>query len=211
MMRVRNWRPRGWPWLLVHRWPWKRRSLLSGAPRTTRCLGSSSVRRHAGSGVDDDTRPVLLGAAGLRRVRVPGRPLEELGSTARTSRCRPSGKGRWSPGLRGRGDRHERGSTGSRRVRSTREASTGSRTTSPARVVRRLEPVGGHGGEGVLRRGRQPRRADRRLLETSADLPPVYLEALPPAFIERVAIDAKADGAFAMDVFWAATRRGPGA
>lgn len=30
---------------------------------------------------------------------------------------------------------------------------------------------------------------------------PVYLEALPPAFIERVAIDAKADGAFAMDVF----------
>jgi hypothetical protein len=30
---------------------------------------------------------------------------------------------------------------------------------------------------------------------------PVYLEAVPPAFVERVAIDAKADGAFAMDVF----------
>ena len=30
---------------------------------------------------------------------------------------------------------------------------------------------------------------------------PVYLEALPPAFIDRVAIDAKADGSFAMDVF----------
>jgi len=30
---------------------------------------------------------------------------------------------------------------------------------------------------------------------------PVYLEAVPPAFIGRVAIDAKANGAFAMDVF----------
>jgi hypothetical protein len=30
---------------------------------------------------------------------------------------------------------------------------------------------------------------------------PVYLEAVPPQFIERVAIDAKADGAFAMEVF----------
>ena len=30
---------------------------------------------------------------------------------------------------------------------------------------------------------------------------PVYLEAVPPQFIERVAIDARADGAFAMDVF----------
>jgi hypothetical protein len=30
---------------------------------------------------------------------------------------------------------------------------------------------------------------------------PVYLEAVPPQFIERVAIDARADGSFAMDVF----------
>jgi len=30
---------------------------------------------------------------------------------------------------------------------------------------------------------------------------PVYLEAVPPQFIERVAIDARADGAFAVDVF----------
>ncbi|HTY89500.1 MAG TPA: glycoside hydrolase family 2 TIM barrel-domain containing protein [Candidatus Acidoferrum sp.] len=30
---------------------------------------------------------------------------------------------------------------------------------------------------------------------------PVYLEAAPPQFIERVAIDARADGAFSMDVF----------
>ena len=30
---------------------------------------------------------------------------------------------------------------------------------------------------------------------------PVYLEAVPPQFIERVAIDARHDGAFAMDVF----------
>ena len=30
---------------------------------------------------------------------------------------------------------------------------------------------------------------------------PVYLEAVPPQFIERVAIDAKADGNFSMDVF----------
>lgn len=30
---------------------------------------------------------------------------------------------------------------------------------------------------------------------------PVYLEAVPPQFIERVAIDARADGTFAMDVF----------
>ncbi|MGA2138480.1 MAG: glycoside hydrolase family 2 TIM barrel-domain containing protein [Verrucomicrobiia bacterium] len=30
---------------------------------------------------------------------------------------------------------------------------------------------------------------------------PVYLEAMPPRFIERVAVDARADGAFAMDVF----------
>ena len=30
---------------------------------------------------------------------------------------------------------------------------------------------------------------------------PVYLEAVPQQFIERVAVDAKADGAFAMDVF----------
>ena len=30
---------------------------------------------------------------------------------------------------------------------------------------------------------------------------PVYLEAVPQTFIERVAIDAKADGSFAMDVF----------
>jgi hypothetical protein len=30
---------------------------------------------------------------------------------------------------------------------------------------------------------------------------PVYLEAVPQGFIERVAIDAKADGSFAMDVF----------
>ena len=30
---------------------------------------------------------------------------------------------------------------------------------------------------------------------------PVYLEAVPPQFIERVAIDARADGSFTMDVF----------
>jgi hypothetical protein len=30
---------------------------------------------------------------------------------------------------------------------------------------------------------------------------PVYLEAVPPQFIERVAIDARSDGAFSMDVF----------
>jgi hypothetical protein len=30
---------------------------------------------------------------------------------------------------------------------------------------------------------------------------PVYLEVVPPQFIERVAIDARADGSFAMDVF----------
>ena len=30
---------------------------------------------------------------------------------------------------------------------------------------------------------------------------PVWLEAMPPQFVERVAIDAKADGAFAMEVF----------
>ena len=30
---------------------------------------------------------------------------------------------------------------------------------------------------------------------------PVYLEAVPPQFIDRVAIDAKADGSFYMDVF----------
>ena len=30
---------------------------------------------------------------------------------------------------------------------------------------------------------------------------PVYLEAVPPQFIQRVAIDARADGSFAMDVF----------
>ena len=32
---------------------------------------------------------------------------------------------------------------------------------------------------------------------------PVYLEAVPPQFIDRVAIDAKADGSFSMDVFTA--------
>ena len=30
---------------------------------------------------------------------------------------------------------------------------------------------------------------------------PVYLEALPPAFVERTALDARADGSFAMEVF----------
>jgi hypothetical protein len=30
---------------------------------------------------------------------------------------------------------------------------------------------------------------------------PVYLEAVPPQFVQRVAIDARADGSFAMDVF----------
>jgi hypothetical protein len=34
---------------------------------------------------------------------------------------------------------------------------------------------------------------------------PVYLEAVPQQFIERVAVDAKADGSFAMDVFADAT------
>ena len=37
---------------------------------------------------------------------------------------------------------------------------------------------------------------------------PVYLEIVPPQFIERVAIDARADGTFSMDVFSSKTTAG---
>ena len=59
----------------------------------------------------------------------------------------------------------------------------------------------GHRGQAFGQQVHQRRRAQRRLLGLWRNFPPGLLEAVPPQFIERVAIDAKADGSFTAEVY----------